>query len=81
MQWTHYLAQSTSDAVWSSFVIKLTYEAEWLRKAILKIGQFFVIKFLNFLVSHEIRKCYRSMTHGAYVTYRADGAHGTPGTN
>ena len=40
MQRNHCLAQSISKAVWSSFVTKLTYEAEWLGKTILKIGQF-----------------------------------------
>jgi hypothetical protein len=52
----------------------------------------FVIKSLNFLVPHEIRKCSGSMTHGAsgtigayrtlgaYGTYRTSGAHGTLGT-
>ena len=39
MQRNHYLAQSISDAAWSSFVTKLTYKAEWLGKTILKIGQ------------------------------------------
>jgi putative transposase len=40
MQRNHCLAQSISDAAWSSFVTKLTYKAEWLGKTILKIGQF-----------------------------------------
>jgi len=36
----HCLAQSISDAGWSSFVNKLTYKAEWYGKTILRIGQF-----------------------------------------
>lgn len=36
----HCLAQSISDAGWSSFVDKLTYKAEWYGKTILRIGQF-----------------------------------------
>jgi putative transposase len=36
----HCLAQSISDAGWSSFVDKLTYKAEWCGKTILRIGQF-----------------------------------------
>jgi putative transposase len=40
MQKNHCLAQSISDAGWHSFVIKLAYKAEWLRKTILKIGRF-----------------------------------------
>jgi hypothetical protein len=32
-------------------------------------------------VPHGLRKGYGSMTHGAYATYRTDGAHGTPETN
>jgi putative transposase len=36
----HCLAQSISDASWSSFVTKLEYKAEWLGKTILRIGRF-----------------------------------------
>jgi len=36
----HCLAQSISDAGWSSFVTKLEYKAQWLGKTILKIGRF-----------------------------------------
>lgn len=36
----HNLAQSISDAGWSSFVDKLTYKAEWYGKTILRIGTF-----------------------------------------
>ena len=36
----HCLAQSISDAGWSSFVSKLEYKAEWLGKTILRIGRF-----------------------------------------
>jgi len=36
----HCLAQSISDAGWSSFVEKLTYKAEWYGKTVLRIGQF-----------------------------------------
>jgi putative transposase len=36
----HCLAQSISDAGWSSFVDKITYKAEWYGKTILRIGQF-----------------------------------------
>lgn len=36
----HNLAQSISDAGWSSFVDKLTYKAEWNGKTVLRIGQF-----------------------------------------
>ncbi|MDM7919288.1 MAG: RNA-guided endonuclease TnpB family protein, partial [Methanosarcina sp.] len=36
----HCLAQSISDAAWSSFVTKLEYKAEWFGKTILRIGQF-----------------------------------------
>ncbi len=36
----HCLAQSISDAGWSSFVTKLEYKAECLGKTILKIGRF-----------------------------------------
>jgi putative transposase len=35
----HCLAQSISDAGWSSFVTKLEYKAEWLGKTILRIGR------------------------------------------
>ncbi len=40
MQKNHCLAQSISDAGWSSFVTKLEYKAEWYGKIILRIGQF-----------------------------------------
>jgi putative transposase len=40
MQKNHCLAQSISDAGWSSFITKLEYKAEWLGKTILKIGRF-----------------------------------------
>ncbi|WP_048902208.1 IS200/IS605 family element RNA-guided endonuclease TnpB [Methanohalophilus mahii] len=36
----HCLAQSISDASWSSFVSKLEYKAEWCGKTVLRIGQF-----------------------------------------
>jgi len=36
----HCLAQSISDAAWSSFVTKLQYKAEWCGKTILRIGRF-----------------------------------------
>jgi putative transposase len=36
----HHLAQSISDASWSSFVTKLQYKAEWSGKTILRIGRF-----------------------------------------
>ena len=36
----HCLAQSISDAGWSSFVSKLEYKAVWLGKTILRIGRF-----------------------------------------
>jgi putative transposase len=36
----HCLAQSISDAGWSSFVTKLEYKAEWSGKTILRIGTF-----------------------------------------
>jgi putative transposase len=36
----HCLAQSISDAGWSSFVSKLEYKAEWCGKTILRIGRF-----------------------------------------
>lgn len=36
----HNLAQSISDAGWSSFVEKLTYKAEWYGKTVLRIGTF-----------------------------------------
>lgn len=36
----HHLAQSISDAGWSSFVTKLEYKAEWTGKTILRIGTF-----------------------------------------
>ncbi|WP_048127415.1 MULTISPECIES: zinc ribbon domain-containing protein [unclassified Methanosarcina] len=34
------LAQIISDSAWYSFVLKLTYKAEWVGKTILKIGMF-----------------------------------------
>jgi hypothetical protein len=40
-----------------------------------------VIKSLNFLVPHEIRKGYKSLTLGAYGALRTSGALGTFGTN
>ena len=36
----HCLAQSISDASWSSFVTMLEYKAKWLGRTILRIGQF-----------------------------------------
>jgi putative transposase len=36
----HHLAQAINDSVWSSFVTKLEYKAEWFGKTILKIGRF-----------------------------------------
>jgi putative transposase len=39
MQKNHKLAQAVSDSAWYSFVLKLTYKAEWFGKTILKIGQ------------------------------------------
>ncbi len=36
----HHLAQSIGDAGWYSFVMKLTYKAEWFGKTILRIGTF-----------------------------------------
>lgn len=36
----HCLAQSISDAGWSSFVTKMEYKAEWFGKTILRIGRF-----------------------------------------
>jgi putative transposase len=39
MMKNHNRAQSTGDAGWYSFVLKLQYKAEWLGKTILKIGQ------------------------------------------
>jgi putative transposase len=36
----HHLAQSITDAAWSSFVLKLEYKAEWYGKTILRIGRF-----------------------------------------
>lgn len=40
MQKNHRLAQSITDAAWSSFVLKLEYKAEWYGKTILRIGRF-----------------------------------------
>ena len=34
----HNRAQSTGDSGWYSFVLKLTYKAEWVGKTILRIG-------------------------------------------
>ena len=39
MQKNHKLAQAVSDSAWYSFVVKLTYKAEWFGKTILKICQ------------------------------------------
>jgi putative transposase len=39
MMKNHNRAQSTGDAGWYSFVLKLQYKAQWLGKTILKIGQ------------------------------------------
>jgi len=36
----HKLAQAIGDSAWYSFVLKLTYKAEWFGKTILKIGMF-----------------------------------------
>jgi len=36
----HILSQSIGDSAWYSFVLKLSYKAEWLGKTILKIGMF-----------------------------------------
>lgn len=36
----HCLAQSISDAAWSSFIEKLQYKADWYGKTIMKIGRF-----------------------------------------
>jgi putative transposase len=36
----HKLAQAIGDSAWYSFVLKLSYKAEWLGKTILKIGMF-----------------------------------------
>jgi putative transposase len=35
----HRRAQSTGDSAWYSFVLKLTYKAEWFGKTVLKINQ------------------------------------------
>jgi putative transposase len=39
IQKNHKLAQAVSDSAWYSFVLKLTYKAEWAGKTVLKIGQ------------------------------------------
>ncbi|HWR24666.1 MAG TPA: transposase, partial [Methanosarcina sp.] len=39
MMKNHKRAQSTGDVGWYSFVLKLSYKAQWLGKTILKIGQ------------------------------------------
>jgi putative transposase len=39
MKKNHKLAQAVSDSAWYSFVLKLTYKAEWFGKTVLKIGQ------------------------------------------
>jgi putative transposase len=39
MQKNHKLAQAVSDSAWYSFVLKLTYKAQWFGKMVLKIGQ------------------------------------------
>jgi putative transposase len=36
----HKLAQAIGDSAWYSFVLKLTYKAEWFGKTVLKIGMF-----------------------------------------
>lgn len=36
----HCLAQSISDAAWSSFIEKLQYKADWYGKTVMKIGRF-----------------------------------------
>lgn len=38
MKKNHKLAQAISDSGWYSFVLKLTYKAEWVGKTVLKIG-------------------------------------------
>ena len=40
MKKNHKLAQAISDSAWYSFVLKLTYKAEWFGKTVLKIGMF-----------------------------------------
>ena len=40
MMKNHRLAQAIGDSAWYSFVLKLSYKAEWLGKTILKIGMF-----------------------------------------
>ena len=40
MMKNHKLAQAIGDSAWYSFVLKLSYKAEWLGKTILKIGMF-----------------------------------------
>lgn len=39
MMSNHHRAQSTGDSAWYSFVLKLTYKAEWFGKTIFKINQ------------------------------------------
>ena len=40
MMKNHKLAQAIGDSAWYSFVLKLSYKAEWFGKTILKIGMF-----------------------------------------
>ncbi|AKB75400.1 Mobile element protein [Methanosarcina lacustris Z-7289] len=40
MKKNHKLAQAVSDSAWYSFVLKLTYKAQWVGKTIIKIGMF-----------------------------------------
>lgn len=40
MKKNHKLAQAISDSAWNSFVLKLTYKAEWFGKTVIKIGMF-----------------------------------------
>jgi len=36
----HKLAQAVADSAWYSFILKLSYKAQWFGKTILKIGMF-----------------------------------------